>query len=70
MVSIDLHTHHAYRALSVSDASGMPHLPKSMVKSEDDQADEGYFVLALSLHTCPQQLSRAMVFVLNPPPPM
>jgi hypothetical protein len=67
MVSIDLHTHHAYRALSVSDASGMPHLPKSMVKSEADQADKGYFILALSFPTCLQQLSRAMVFRLSPP---
>ncbi len=60
MVSVDLHIHHATRALSVSGASGMPHLPESMVKSEAGQADEGYFVLALSVHTCLHQLSRAV----------
>jgi hypothetical protein len=51
MVSIDLHMHHTTRALSVSCACGMPHLPKSMVRSEASQADEGYFVLPLSLLT-------------------
>jgi hypothetical protein len=49
MVSMDLHIHHANGALSISSASGMFHLPKSMVKSEADQAEEGYFVLTLSL---------------------
>ncbi len=38
----------------------MPFLPESMVKSEAGQADEGYFKLALSLHTYLQQLSRAI----------
>jgi hypothetical protein len=56
MVSIDLHTHHATRASSVSGTREMPHLPESMVKSEAGRADEGYFVLTLSLHTCQQQL--------------
>jgi hypothetical protein len=39
MVSTDLQTHHAARALSVLGASGMPHLPKSMAKSEAAQVD-------------------------------
>jgi hypothetical protein len=60
MVNIDLHTRHATRASSVSGVSGMPHLPESMVESEAGKADKGYFILALSLHTCLQQLSHAM----------
>jgi hypothetical protein len=34
--------------------------PKSMVKSEASQVDEGYFILALSLHTCLQHLPHAI----------
>jgi hypothetical protein len=60
MVSTDLHIHHATRELSVSGASGMPHLPESIVKSEASQAEKGYFVLTLSLHTRLQQLSRVI----------
>jgi hypothetical protein len=60
MVSTDLHTRHATRASSVSGASGMPHRPESMVKSEAGKVDKGYFILALSLRTCLQQLSNAM----------
>jgi hypothetical protein len=57
MVSIDLQIHYATRA---SSASGLPRLPKSMNKSEPSQAEEGYFVLTLSLHTCLQQLPHGM----------
>jgi hypothetical protein len=34
----------------------MTHLPESMVKFEAGQVDEGYFILALSLHTRLEQL--------------
>ncbi len=60
MVSIDFHIYHATRALSVSGANGMPQLAGSNVKSEASQADKAYFGLALSFHSCLQQLSRAM----------
>jgi hypothetical protein len=41
MVRIDLHIHHATRAMSASGAYEMPHLPKSMVKSRVGQVDKG-----------------------------
>ncbi len=41
MVSIDLHIHHGTGAPTISGVGGMPHLPKSMVKSKIGQADEG-----------------------------
>jgi hypothetical protein len=65
MDSIDLHTHHATRASSVSGTIEMPPLPESMVKSEAGRADEGYFVLTLSLqrvndaHLCSYPYSSA-----------
>jgi hypothetical protein len=50
MFSTDVHIHHCTRA-SVLGASEMVHLPNSMVKFVAGQADNAYFVLALSLHT-------------------
>jgi hypothetical protein len=39
----------------------MPHPQESIDQSEAGQVDEGYFVLALSIHKCLQQLPREMV---------
>jgi hypothetical protein len=55
MVSI----HYTYIRLPEC-ASRTPYLPKSMVKSDASQVDKDYYLLALSLHTCLQQLPCAM----------
>ncbi len=41
-------------------ASRTPYLPKSMVKSDAGQVDKDNYLLALSLHTCLQQVPCAM----------
>ncbi len=51
MVSVYLNIHQATRALFVPGASGIPHLPENMVKSEVSQADEGYFTFSVFLNT-------------------
>jgi hypothetical protein len=63
MVSIDLQTHHATRASSLSGTTGMLTFPKAWFLKLARGWGLLYFILILSLHVCLQQLSHAMAWL-------